>query len=318
MIQKPVILEQDVWANGYDYSSIHIQNPDNTKKSTGWIYGDKPAYNILNWQHKILSEAIVHIYQNGIPEWDSDTTYNQYARTLYNGLMYIANTANTNEQPNISSLWDEDPSNGLQTVVVSTGPSDGDKIVKTTASGKIDGSLLPISAMNYRGNIDITQPAPSVIEVGDFYTALDSGTIDNSWIGVGGEEAYINQAFVWDGSKWNAMGASVHIMEQYLRRDGTDGGMTGDLLLANSTPSNDLHATSKLYVDTAISNLSQQETDFTATQGQTTFNVTYTIGNINVFIDGVKLRNTEYTANTGTSVVLNDGVDAGTWVNIVY
>lgn len=319
MIQKPIILESDIWANGYDYTSEHIINPDNTKKETGWIYGEKPPYNIVNWQHKIINESIVHINQNGMPLWDAETTYNSGARTIYNGDVYVSNDINVNEQPDISTYWDLNESlTSLNTITAATGVDDADKFIKTNPSGKMDISLLPISAMTYKGNIDITGPAPVDPAQGDFYTAVASGTIDFSWTGVGGTEAFISQAFVWGGDQWNAMGASVDIMEQYLRRDGTDGGMTSDLLLANSTPSNNLHATSKLYVDTTISNFFQQETDFTATQGQTTFSVTYTVGNINVFIDGIKLRNTEYTATTGTSVVLNDGVDADTWVNIVH
>lgn len=43
-----------------------------------------------------------------------------------------------------------------------------------------------------------------------------------------------------------------------------------------------------------------------ATNGQTTFNVTYKVGFVDVFLNGSKLDSTEYTASNGTSVVLSE------------
>ena len=46
----------------------------------------------------------------------------------------------------------------------------------------------------------------------------------------------------------------------------------------------------------------------TPTAGQTTFNVTYTVGRILVFLNGVKLlKGTDFTATNGTTVVLTTG-----------
>jgi hypothetical protein len=47
-------------------------------------------------------------------------------------------------------------------------------------------------------------------------------------------------------------------------------------------------------------------TSFTATPGQTSFSATYSIGFVDVYINGVKLTNTEFVATNGTSIVLND------------
>lgn len=57
-------------------------------------------------------------------------------------------------------------------------------------------------------------------------------------------------------------------------------------------------------------------TAFTATEGQTTFNLTYTPGYIDVYVNGVRLTASEYTATNGTSVVLNTGATAGDTVDI--
>lgn len=45
-------------------------------------------------------------------------------------------------------------------------------------------------------------------------------------------------------------------------------------------------------------------TSFTATAGQTSFTVTYTVGFAEVYLNGVLLNSTDYTASTGTTVVL--------------
>lgn len=61
-------------------------------------------------------------------------------------------------------------------------------------------------------------------------------------------------------------------------------------------------------------------TSTTATSNQTTFSVTggYTLGYIDVYLNGVKLvSGTDYVASNGTSVVLTSGVQAGDSVELV-
>jgi hypothetical protein len=66
--------------------------------------------------------------------------------------------------------------------------------------------------------------------------------------------------------------------------------------------------------------LTYSRTSFTATAGQTTFTVTYTVANVEVFVNGILLATSEYAATNGTSVVLGTGagvnsiVDVITWV----
>jgi hypothetical protein len=58
---------------------------------------------------------------------------------------------------------------------------------------------------------------------------------------------------------------------------------------------------------------------FTATAAQTTFTVTggYTVGLVDVFINGVKLASADFTATNGTTVVLGTGTGVGNIVEIV-
>ena len=58
-------------------------------------------------------------------------------------------------------------------------------------------------------------------------------------------------------------------------------------------------------------------TSFTATPGQTSFSATYSIGFVDVYINGVKLTNTEFVATNGTSIVLNDSCFGSESIEII-
>lgn len=58
-------------------------------------------------------------------------------------------------------------------------------------------------------------------------------------------------------------------------------------------------------------------TEFTALASQTSFTVpSYTVNYVNVYRNGVKLGDADFTATTGTTVVLSDAADAGDLVSI--
>ena len=53
------------------------------------------------------------------------------------------------------------------------------------------------------------------------------------------------------------------------------------------------------------------KTNFTATAAQTSFSVTYTVGFVDVYYNGSKLSTSEYTATTGSTVVLGTACAVG-------
>jgi len=61
------------------------------------------------------------------------------------------------------------------------------------------------------------------------------------------------------------------------------------------------------------------KTDFTATAGQTSFSVAYTVGYVDVWLNGVKLigGGSDYTATNGTSIVLATGASLNDIVEVV-
>lgn len=54
-----------------------------------------------------------------------------------------------------------------------------------------------------------------------------------------------------------------------------------------------------------------KRTEFTATANQTVFTLPYTSGYIDVYLNGIHLDSSDYTASNGTSIVLGTGVPAG-------
>jgi len=58
-------------------------------------------------------------------------------------------------------------------------------------------------------------------------------------------------------------------------------------------------------------------TDFTATSGQTVFTISYVAGAIDVYRNGIKLANADYTATNGTSVTLATGAITGDLIECV-
>ena len=98
---------------------------------------------------------------------------------------------------------------------------------------------------------------------------------------------------------------------------------TGDILYASAT-----NTLSKLAVGTTGYTLTVASgapiwkppyvrTSFTATASQTTFSATYNVGYVQVFMNGVLLNGTDYTATNGTSVVLSVAANAGDIVETI-
>jgi hypothetical protein len=61
----------------------------------------------------------------------------------------------------------------------------------------------------------------------------------------------------------------------------------------------------------------RSRTSFTATANQTTFNFTYAVGSLEVYLNGVLLNDTDYTATSGTSFTLNTGADVNDIVEAI-
>ena len=70
-------------------------------------------------------------------------------------------------------------------------------------------------------------------------------------------------------------------------------------------------------VNLKVGEFTKSTSNFTASAGQTTFNVNYTPNYVDVFVNGVRLTASEFTATNGTSVVLSEGANLNDIVDIV-
>jgi len=75
--------------------------------------------------------------------------------------------------------------------------------------------------------------------------------------------------------------------------------------------------TTTITIEPGLVGAAKSVTSFTATAGQTTFNVNYSQGQENVFLNGVRLSESQYTATSGSSIILNDPVGDGDSIDIV-
>jgi hypothetical protein len=84
------------------------------------------------------------------------------------------------------------------------------------------------------------------------------------------------------------------------------------IVLATGSMVNDVVEFQKYMPAAGVSNNALRQINyFTTTLGQTAFTVDYTPGLLDVFYNGSKLSNTEYTAANGTSILLATGSNAG-------
>jgi len=79
------------------------------------------------------------------------------------------------------------------------------------------------------------------------------------------------------------------------------------------------NSSSGLWENVSFSSVSSTKSvgTYTATSSQTTFGATYDVGYVDVYLNGSKLSEDQYTATNGTSVVLDTGATAGDIVEIV-
>ncbi len=101
-VGKPIILEADIWA--IDPLAEVIPVPT-TKSEEGWRYGEKPYNAFANKLQQRTDKALVHINQNGVPEWDGATTYNFGALALFSGNLFHSLLAGNTNNLSTDPIW---------------------------------------------------------------------------------------------------------------------------------------------------------------------------------------------------------------------
>ena len=95
-------------------------------------------------------------------------------------------------------------------------------------------------------------------------------------------------------------------------------GVVGNTLTFSTAPPSGTGNISCRYLGVPVTGVTttayRTVTEFTATASQTTFTPpSYTVGFINVYLNGVRLGSADYTASNGTTVVLATGASVANW-----
>ena len=88
-------------------------------------------------------------------------------------------------------------------------------------------------------------------------------------------------------------------------------GTSGYILQSNGS------GTSPTWVANSAGGASYTVTDFTATASQTIFTVSYVVGLVEVYRNGVRLAKADFTATNGTSITLTNAANAGDIIEVV-
>ena len=208
------------------------------------------------------------------------------ALNFVGNLTGTATTANTSEYAKVSGISTYSNTSGVSTYANSSGVS------TSTIGGIVNVSNLNVSGVSTLGTVSVSQLFSSGIVtafkfVGD--GSLLTGVIPSSTAGINISNNDTN------------VGVALTInFGRYLNLSPASAG-----IVTVTTPSS---------IPTGIS---KNSTSFVATEGQISFATNYVVGNIEVFLNGIRLSESEYIANDGEVILLNEGASENDLLEVI-
>ena len=77
--------------------------PPNTKIDEGWLRGEQPPHEWMNYIHNALGQKLNHALSRGTADWNSETEYLVGATVNHSGLVWMALATSTNSEPSASN-----------------------------------------------------------------------------------------------------------------------------------------------------------------------------------------------------------------------
>jgi collagen type I alpha len=199
-------------------------------------------------------------------------------------------------------------------VILLVGTSTGDilDVVETTLGQGAQGAQGtdgPVGAQGAQGSLTTT-PAHDVTSI----TASQGQTTFNVSYTVGQIDVYLNGVRLSDADITASNGTSIVLNTAANLGDILD---VVETTLGQGPQGAQGSVGSQGATGTFVGTPARTETSFTATQGQTTFSISYTVGYIDVYLNGIRLTSEDFTATNGSSIILISGAEEGDVLDIV-
>ena len=187
----------------------------------------------------------------------------------------------------------------------------GTTLARTTVLASSAGGTTKIT-LSGTSNVFVTYPAEIATMLGN-PTATNGGVVygTGTAIGVSAVGTVSNYQFLQSAGAASPTWVQINSFKDVATAPTSPTPIEGDRFFDNTTGIDYTYITDtdgSQWVETSTiggSGNVYTKTTFTATASQTTFTLNYNVGYVDVYLNGVKLTTSDYTATTGTTVVLS-------------
>jgi hypothetical protein len=128
------------WASGGA-----VQTPANAKVDEGWLGGEQPPHEWMNWLHNTFGQKINHSLSRGVSNWIASTTYTLGAVVNRTGSVWVATAENVNSEPSDANTnWARLIVNG--SAIVGANGTEGDPGISFRSGAAAAGFFSPAAA----------------------------------------------------------------------------------------------------------------------------------------------------------------------------
>ena len=77
--------------------------PADAKIDEGWLRGEQPPHEWMNYIHNVLGQKINHMLSRGVPDWNNSTEFNPGAVVNHDDDLWLALVTNDNSEPSAAN-----------------------------------------------------------------------------------------------------------------------------------------------------------------------------------------------------------------------
>jgi hypothetical protein len=172
--------------------------PSNAKIDEGWLRGEQPPHEWMNYIHNVLGQKINHALSRGAADWVNTTEYLAGAVVNHNGSVWRARATNTDSAPaDSNSNWVRLVEVGTENVRAAYGGT-ADAVALTTG-GKISGTVPTGLQVRFRASDPNTGATTIALDGG---TPIACRTITGVALPSGYIRTDVDTVAIYDGTFW--------------------------------------------------------------------------------------------------------------------